>query len=404
MSQVPAVLMDVNLQALKIIRSLGRAGTRVIGVVPELGRWEHSSRYCEILQCNHSAGDDEALLEFYLDLAKDLDARPVLIPMQDDNVLFVARHCDSLKQYYRFLIPDPRIAEALVSKSGTRDLAVQHGISQPYTCVVDSEEDVTELLGKLTYPVLFKPVFSRSWQTPEARRLLSGKVVIVEDEGQLLETFRTLCRIDSRLVVQEVIPGPDRNLVYYIGYFDENSEPLASFVGVKERVIPVHFGSASFVVSRNDERLIALSTEFMKRVGYKGHVGIEYKYDPRDDSYKLIEINVRFGLWDGLPSLCGIDFARLNYRYLLGYPVSRSRGFDEGIKWISFERDVRAFANYRKEDGLKLWDWIRSISTGRRDFAVFAADDPLPFLLSTKQFVMDQVGRKILARRKNNDL
>jgi predicted ATP-grasp superfamily ATP-dependent carboligase len=394
--------MDVNLQALKVIRSLGRDGIRVIGVVPKKSRWEHSSRYCEIRECGHAGDNDDNLLDFFVQLAEETGDAPVLIPMQDDNVLFVARNHDELKKHYRFQLPAPDIAEGLVSKSGTHELAAAAGVLQPQTFRVDSGHDAESLVGKITYPALIKPVFSRSWQTAEVQKRVRGKVVVVENDAQLLDSCRGLSRIDNRLVVQEMIPGPDSNLVYYIGYFDENSDPLASFVGVKERVIPVHFGSASFVTSRYDQRVIDLSTQFMKRIRYKGHVGIEYKYDDRDDEYKLIEVNVRFGLWDGLPAICGIDFARINYDYLLGHAVPCSRRFDDGIKWISFERDVRAFVKYRREDGLSFRDWLGSISTGRRDFAVFALDDPLPFVLSIKPFVRDQVWGKLLSTMKSS--
>ena len=135
----------------------------------------------------------------------------------------------------------------------------------------------------------------------------------------------------------------------------------------------------------------------MKRVGYKGHVGIEYKYDQRDDSFKLIEVNVRFGLWDGLPAICGIDFARINYQYLIGEATSCSQSYDDGVKWISFERDVRAFVKYRREGALTFRDWARSITTGRRDFAVFALDDPAPFIKSTISFLGERVKPKLVS-------
>jgi predicted ATP-grasp superfamily ATP-dependent carboligase len=395
-SQIPAVLMDVNLQALKVVRSLGRAGIHVIGVVPEKGRWEHSSRYCDIRQCGRNRSDEE-LLGFYRELAEELGSKAVLVPMHDDNVLFVARHYEELIRHFRFLVPDPETTQALVSKSGCRALATKAGVPQPQTISISSEQDVAKILGQVRYPVLIKPVFSRSWQTPEAQELVGGKVVVVENDQHLVDQFALLSGLDNRLVLEELVPGPDRHLVYYIGYFDENSNPLASFVGVKERVIPVHFGSASYVVSRNDPRVIELSTRFMKHVGYKGHVGIEYKYDDRDDSFKLIEVNVRFGLWDGLPALCGIDFARINYQYLLGERVRCSPSFEDGLKWISFERDVRAFAKYRREGVLTFGEWVRSISTGRRDFAVFALDDPMPFIRSTVSFLTDQVRPKLLS-------
>ena len=222
--------MDVNLQALKVVRSLGRAGVRVVGVVPKKGRWEHSCRYCQIRESVPDPDDDGSLLEFYVRLAEEVGNRPVLVPMHDDNVLFVARHYDELQKCYRFLIPSPEITQALVSKSGLRDLASKASVPQPATFAIESQQDVNRIVGKVSYPALIKPAFSRSWQTPEARQLVRGKVVVVNDDRQLADRFESLAGLDNRLVLEEMIPGPDRNLVYYIGYFDENSEPLAHSV------------------------------------------------------------------------------------------------------------------------------------------------------------------------------
>lgn len=385
--RAPAVLLDVNLQALKVIRSLGRKGIPVIGVVPKKGRWEQSSRYCDIRVCEHARDNNAQLRDYLIHLAKEFDTKPVLIPMQDDNVLFVCRFKDELQQYYHFLVADPETMEKLVSKSGLRELADQCNIQQPATYSPRTISELENLVGHVNYPALIKPIFSRTWQTKEARSIVSGKVVVANNEKQLLDSYKSLATFNDGLVIQEVIPGPDNRLIYYIGYFDKDSNPLASFVGVKERVTPVHFGSASFVVSHYDARLIELCTQFMKRIGYKGHVGIEFKYDERDDTYKLIEVNARFGLWDGLPTLCGIDFPNINYQYLLGLPITAETSFDDGVKWISFERDWAAFRKYHKEKSINFWEWLKSISSGRRDYAVFALDDPMPFILSTIRFV-----------------
>jgi predicted ATP-grasp superfamily ATP-dependent carboligase len=381
--QSPAVLLGVNLQALKVARSLGRAGIKVYGIVSEKGRWEYSSRYITIRECQEPGKDGEFLFDYLIDLSREFDSRPVLIPMHDDHVLLVARYGDELTKYYRFAMANPAVMESLVSKSGLRNLARAHGFPQPATFAPRSLEDVRKLSGKVRYPALLKPEFSRKWQTDDAQEVVAGKVVVVQSDSELVEKYVTLCRIDENLVIQEVIPGPDRHLVYYIGYFDENSEPLVSFVGVKKRVIPIHFGSASFVVSHYDSRVIDMCTKFMKQVRYQGHVGIELKYDDRDDTYKLIEVNARFGLWDGLPSLCGIDFPLINYRYLHGQTIRKIEKFEDGVRWVSFERDLRAFRKYRSEGDLNAWRWLSSICSGRRDFAVFALDDPIPFILSS---------------------
>ena len=393
---VPAVLLDVNLQALKVIRSLGRKGIPVIGLVRKKGRWEHFSRYCDVRVCESGLGiggsDSEGLKNYLIALAQELDTKPVLIPMQDDTVLFVSKFKDELREHYRFLAPAPHILEKLVSKSGLRELADNCQIDQPETYSPRTPAEVKSLIGQLEYPVLIKPEYSRSWLGEKAAPVVTGKVVVINSDEELIREYERLAQLDNRLVIQEMTPGPDKNLFYYIGYFDENSNPLASFVGIKQRITPIHFGSASFVKSKYNKEVIDISTAFMKKIGYKGHVGIEYKYDAEKNVYKLIEVNARFGLWDGMAAKCGIDFPYLNYRYLQGETISVNEHFQEGVKWISFERDWSAFRQYRKEQAISLWQWIKSVSTGQRDYAVFALDDPLPFILSSTLFLKSLFG------------
>ena len=76
-------------------------------------------------------------------------------------------------------------------------------------------------------------------------------------------------------------------------------------------------------------------------------------------------------------------------------PVTTEIAFDEGVKWISFERDLPAFLKYHKEGALTLRQWLVSITTGRRDYAVFAWDDPVPFILSPFHFVYNRVRSRL---------
>ena len=48
---------------------------------------------------------------------------------------------------------------------------------------------------------------------------------------------------------------------------------------------------------------------------------VEFKRDPRDGRFKLMEVNPRFWLWHGLAASLGVDFARIAYHDLLGRPA-----------------------------------------------------------------------------------
>lgn len=397
----PAILLDVNLQALKVARSLGRRGVPVYAIAFEAGRAEHACRFLRDVEVRPEARHDEAaMLAAVRELGNRLGGRPVLVPMTDDTVLFVARNEGELADDFAFSIPAAEVLEKLVTKAGMAELADRAGVAQPRTFAPADDTELHRALVEAQYPVIIKPVLSTSLgELPDEilNGVMNGKVARASDPAELLEKWRAIAAWEPELVIQEEVVGPDENLLYYVGYFDSHSEPRASFVGVKNRLLPIHYGSASTVLSVENPAVVEQSVHFMRAIGYRGHVGIEYKYDPRDGEYKLIEVNARFGLWDGMAARCGIDFAWLNYALLTGRRADAPDAYRTGVKWISMQREAWTLSDYLREGELSPLGWLRQMVSGPRDWAVFAADDPLPFLLSSRDLAR-QLGGGIWRR------
>ena len=142
---------------------------------------------------------------------------------------------------------------------------------------LESPEEAQAIAGQLPYPVIIKPVFSPSWQNPEVRALLrpsllggGPKVVLCENETELLAAYRKIAAHDPRMIVEEVIPGEDSNLLYFCFYLDRDSRPLATFAGQKLRLLPVGFGSASFVQSLYDPELERIGLDLLGKIPLPG--------------------------------------------------------------------------------------------------------------------------------------
>lgn len=154
------------------------------------------------------------------------------------------------------------------------------------------------------------------------------------------------------MIVQELIQGPDENLTYISFYLNRKSEPLAIFAGRKFRVIPLGFGSASYVRSFHDPELVDPTLRFLRGAQYRGLGGLEFKKDSRDRRYKLIEFNTRFGMWDGLGVRCGVDMPYIAYCDALSQPLELQFVYREGVIWWDWQRDVRAFWMLRQRKQL----------------------------------------------------
>ena len=89
----------------------------------------------------------------------------------------------------------------------------------------------------------------------------------------------------------------------------------------------------------------------------------------------------------------GINLPNIWYREVLGLPVARQTSFEEGVKWIHEERDLKTVSLYfLPEKRLTPWSWLKSYS-GKRTYAYAAWDDPGPLLNSLSRIVDAGMGR-----------
>jgi D-aspartate ligase len=116
----------------------------------------------------------------------------------------------------------------------------------------------------------------------------------------------------------------------------------------------------------------------MRGVGYRGCVGIGWRYDKRDGLYKLLDVNARvsgvFRLFEGTEQM---DVVRVCYLDLTGQEVPETV-LRPRRKWM-LEDDFRVAATSVRRGELTLAEWVRSMR-GVREWHWLAADDPLPAL------------------------
>lgn len=383
----PAVVTYMSYAGLGIVRSLGRKGIPVYAVDSDPNKVGMQSKYCIPLVCPDINESEEKYVQFFIDLGKSFDQKAVLYPTGDKMVLVFSKHRKDLAPYYHCLMPDDNLVNFLVSKNGLDEIAQKHNIPAPRTAFPENVTDIENLSEDLQYPVIIKPSLSPNWQTPEIYSIIGNntKAVDVHSKKELLHYYKRIAAVNKGMIIQEYIPGNDDQLYYVCLYCDKNAEPIAGFAGQKIRLYPVHFGSASYVKSIYDKKLIDMSAKMVKEIGYKGLCGIEFKKDPRDGVYKLIEINVRFGLWDMLGEKCGVNLAYKAYKDAIGQPIKEKWEYKTGIIWVAIQRDFAAFRAYRREGLLSTTQWLKSL-IGPKSCAVFACDDLKPTISTSYRY------------------
>ncbi len=392
----PAVVIPADRPAsLGVARSLGRRGIKVYEVDENPDAIGMASRY--VIPRPLPGGDksDENRLETLLKLGKEL-GEAVLYPLRDNDVLLCSKYRDELMHHYRYVMSDHETMTSMLTKDGLHKIADKYNTPSPQVIWANSVEEIEKIGDDLPFPVVLKPVFSPSWLQDEIAAIvrenyLSGpsKVVFCENLSKLLEMYKKIAVYDPRMIIEEYIPGKDSDLVYFCFYLNRQSRILASFAGVKERILPVGFGSATFVRTFYDPKLEEVSLKLLSDVGYKGLGGVEFKRDSRDNEYKLIEFNARLGMWDSYGARCGVDIPYVAYRDALALHVEPEFKYRNGVRWVDFQRDVRAFIIYRKQKKLTLWRWLSSL-IGEKEWAFLEWDDWRPAWVSFKQLVNRQ--------------
>jgi predicted ATP-grasp superfamily ATP-dependent carboligase len=242
------------------------------------------------------------------------------------------------------------------------------------------------LLGELSYPCALKPreahLFDRSFE--------NQKLFVVRSEKELLEKLDTLEKLGLKMMVTEIIPGKEDRFVSFWTYLDAEGRPLFEFTKRKYRQFPIHFGLGTLHASERVPGVGELGLRFLRAIDLCGPAVIEFKQDPRDGAFKLIECNARFTKAADVIVRAGIDMPLLVYNHLARRPLPTVDGYREGVRlWFPLE-DLKALRALRRNGELTLGDWLPTFLPPW-NVALFNWRDPWPAVAYTLSRVLGRL-------------
>jgi predicted ATP-grasp superfamily ATP-dependent carboligase len=355
-----------------IVRDLGRRGVPGLVLDNNPAGLHVPSRYAAKRPVPDPHHDDEGFLDELERIARDLPQKAVLFPGRDDYLLPVVGAADRLAPYFLMPFAGPAVMSRLLDKWQQFEAAQRAGVDTPRSALLLTAEDVADTPDDFPFPAILKPTTGQA-----AQRNLGIKLVPVDRASDLPEAYERAC-VCGPLLLQERIPGDD-DATYYLGsYLDGSSEPLAVFTGRRLRQYPRGSGAARSAESVWVPEVADAGLRLLRELRFHGVSHVEFKRDPRDGRYKLIEINARHYGTHALASASGVDLSGIAYDDALGRRVTAPRQ-REGVRWITARRDVPASAQEMLHGDLSPKDWLTSLRGTRVD-GVFSFDDPLPGL------------------------
>jgi predicted ATP-grasp superfamily ATP-dependent carboligase len=383
----PAFVLGLFDTGLAAVRALGRAGIPVYGFDASPGEIGFHSRYGSHAVCPDPVATPDALVGFLLDRARRFNEPPILYPTSDAFVVFVSEQRHLLEPYLTHALPSAAAIAAGIDKRQQYEHALQAAVPVVSTLWPSSPASLHALAPSFSYPVVVKPASGYRSRTRFGRR----KAVSVANADALHALCDGLIANGDEIIVQPFIAGPNSSHAKVCAYFDATGTALACICMRKIRQYPTDFGVGTMMESIDDPELRALGLRLFRQMAWRGPGSIEFKRDARDGRWKLIELNPRLWQQHALAGACGVDFPLVQYRDLTGQPPLRMQ-YRTGVRWIDEFRDPRSAWDHARGGRLGLREWLASFR-GPRTFAMFAADDPKPFVATVGRHAKQLAGK-----------
>jgi predicted ATP-grasp superfamily ATP-dependent carboligase len=369
-----AVIIGGDYQGLGIVRSLGRKGIPVC-VVDDEHSISRYSRYTSIAVSVPNLRDTEQATNALLRIGHSLDLKGwVLFPTRDELVAALSNQRCALSEFFRVPTPAWDSIQWIWDKRNTYKLAQKLGIPIPQTWFPDAVEDLADISAP--FPLVLKPAIKEHFIYAT-----KAKAWRATTQNELSERFQAATRIAGRgeILIQELIPGDGQHQFAYCAFF-KHGKAVGKMVTCRRRQHPYEFGRAStFVETRELPVLEKFSERFLQAINYYGLVEVEYKRDPRDGQFKMLDVNARTWGYHTLGQAAGVDFPYLVYRDQLGEKVETCQG-RAGVSWIRSLTDFPTAAIGVCRGRLSLGDYLQTLRHVDTE-AVFSQEDPLPGLM-----------------------
>ena len=386
------VLLGSDFKALGVVRSLGQRGIPCI-VIDNIPRAAWFSRYVKKRFQWDGQMDDERFVPFLLSICKQYHLEQwVLFPTQDEVVQLVSCNAPLLAQVYRLVTQDWNVIQWANDKRCTYRMAHETGVPCPGTYYPANEDELAAL--DIMFPVIIKPAISIKFQyATHLKALPAGS------REELLAQYRSVVKTipAAEVMVQEVIPGDGRTQ-FSVATFCKEGRVLTGMTAQRTRQYPIDYGlGSSFVEAVPVPGLMELAEKLLLHMRVSGMVEVEFKYDQRDQQYKLLDINVRPWGWHTLCIACGLDFPYMQYCAVTGQEaVSPPASPRYGWHWVRLLTDLPAGLQEIRAGITTPYAYLRSLR-GKTAFSVLAWRDPLPalgdFLLASSRMIRGTMKR-----------
>ena len=379
--------------AIAIIRSLGRAGYKVIAADSDPDCLGFKSKY--VWKKLIYPSPENSPKEFTRLLLNEVTSQNVdlLIPTTELVIQPLLRNRKSFEDQTRLALPPTEQYKIVTDKEKTLVIARKHGVPEPKTRVVKTTEEALACANEIGWPIVLKPITS-------AKLLDEGTVESFEvtyaptkeELERLMPKFEGKCEV----LLQEFHKGKGVGVEMLM----HEGRLITAFSHKRLREYPVSGGASAYRESIElDEELFTYSKALLKELNWTGLAMVEFKVSGAEKV--LMEINGR--VWGSLPLAIasGVDFPLILAEMELNGPEAAlsisPKEYEIGVRSRDLQRDMMWIAcvlgQKRKYPFLDMPKRMRAVYAlagffnPKRKTDLFCLDDPKPAILQIPRII-----------------
>ena len=388
---LPVIVLSGGVTALGVMRAFGRRGIETY-VHPDAHDYIRYSRwYRPLLAMDESETSRPTAESLRTALERSGLASGLLCACSDDWNRAVAEYAEAPDPRFVSVVPRRSALNRLQDKGGLATLLQELKVPMPMTRLVHGVEDVADLPQSSDTFYFLKPTDSQRFLAHFGTK---GMRVPTADEAR--RRLTDIVAAGMSVVLQEYIPGSFTEHYFVDGYVDREGRIKGLFARRRLRIYPPDFGNSTAMVSvALDEVSQAVDSvrRVLEAVAYQGIFSAEFKRDPRDGQFKLLEVNTRPWWFIDFAVRCGVDVCQMVYDDAQGKAVAPAEHYRVGATCVFPYYDFFAMQPLLRAGSMTWGRWAREILPALQPVSCW--DDPVPGIVALTRVIRSAVHNRL---------
>lgn len=272
-----------------------------------------------------------------------------------------------LTEYTRIINPDYPVFIQAANKLNLMNYCMSNGLPCPRTYHLDSEI-IRKIETLLSFPVIVKPTIG------------VGAVGLhkFDKKAELEKCASELINQYGELIIQEFIPSGGIPQYQAEAFVDEDGKMKVCLIIEKPRYFPVSGGTSTANISIYHPIIRNIAKELLEGLPWRGAADIDFIFDQRDGSIKILEINPRVTAGIKIGFAAGVDFADLHIKLAMGQEIPVIEQYQTGIYSRNLFLDLLWFFYSSKEMRRNTKPSFFKFFGKDVVYQLFSIDDPMP--------------------------